>query len=147
VIDRGKEKGKPDAFLIDAVELIKIMDDPSNADQLAEKVGIHRREACAILLGKSLNAPVLLDEIQIRIPKEIYDILEFYKVDKELDKNIKLLLAVELFSRGYLTLKQASKLAELPIADFIDELNRRGIPIFEYSEEEVKKEIENVDSI
>ncbi len=82
--------------------------------------------------------------VQIRIPKEIYDILEFYKVDKELDKNIKLLLAVELFSRGYLTLEQASKLAEIPIADFIDELNRRGIPIFEYSEEEIKKEIENV---
>lgn len=82
--------------------------------------------------------------VQIRILKEIYDILEFYKVDKELDKNIKLLLAVELFSRGYLTLEQASKLAEIPIADFIDELNRRGIPIFEYSEEEIKKEIENV---
>ena len=31
--------------------------------------------------------------VQIKIPKEIYDILEFYKVDKDLDKNIKLLLA------------------------------------------------------
>jgi len=85
--------------------------------------------------------------VQIRIPKEIYDVLEFYKVDRELNRNIKLLLAVELFSKGYLTLEQASKLAEMPIADFIDELNRRGIPIFEYSEEEIKKEIENVDSI
>jgi predicted HTH domain antitoxin len=85
--------------------------------------------------------------VQIRIPKEIYDVLEFYKIDKELDKDIKLLLAVELFSKGYLTLEQASKLAGIPIADFIDELSRRGIPIFEYSEEELRKEIENVDSI
>ncbi len=85
--------------------------------------------------------------VRIRIPKEIYDVLEFYKVDRRLDRNIKLLLAVELFSKGYLTLEQASKLAEIPIADFIDELNRRGIPILEYSEEEIKKEIENVDSI
>ena len=85
--------------------------------------------------------------VQIRIPKEIYDILEFYRIDKELDRSIKLLLAVELFSKGYLTLEQASKLAGIPIADFIDELSRRGIPIFEYSEEEIKKEIENVDSI
>lgn len=85
--------------------------------------------------------------VQIKIPKEIYDILEFYKIDKELDRNIKLLLAVELFSRGYLTLEQASKLAGMPIADLIDELSRRGIPIFEYSEEELRKEIENVDSI
>jgi len=66
VIDRGREKGKPDAFLIDAVDWIKVMDDPSNADQLAEKVGIHRGEACAILLAKSLNVPVLLDDSDAR---------------------------------------------------------------------------------
>ena len=53
------EKYKPDAFLIDAVDWIKVMDDPSNADQLAEKVGIHRGKACAILLAKSLSVPVL----------------------------------------------------------------------------------------
>jgi len=35
------------------------MDDPSNADQLAEKVGIHRGKACAILLAKSLSVLVL----------------------------------------------------------------------------------------
>jgi len=85
--------------------------------------------------------------VQIRIPKGIYDILEFYKIDKELDRSIRLLLGVELFSKGYLTLEQTSKLAGIPIADFIDELSRRGIPIFEYSEEELRKEIENVDSI
>ena len=66
VIDKGKEKGKPDAFLIDAVNWIRIVDDPSNADQLAEKVGIHRGEACAILLAKSLNVPVLLDDSDAR---------------------------------------------------------------------------------
>ena len=66
VIDKGKEIGKPDAFLIDAVDWIKVMDDPSNADQLAEKVGIHFGEACAILLAKSLNVPVLLDDSDAR---------------------------------------------------------------------------------
>ncbi len=66
VIDKGKEKGKPDAFLINSVEWIKVVDDPSNADQLAERVGIHRGEACAILLAKSLNVPVLLDDSDTR---------------------------------------------------------------------------------
>ena len=42
------------------------MDNPSNANQLAEKVGIHRGEACAILLAKSLNVPVLLDDSDAR---------------------------------------------------------------------------------
>ncbi|WP_456328370.1 hypothetical protein [Archaeoglobus sp.] len=66
VIDRGKEKGKPDAFLIDGVNWIKVVDDPVNAGQLAEKVGIHLGEACAILLAKSLNVPVLLDDSDAR---------------------------------------------------------------------------------
>jgi predicted nucleic acid-binding protein len=66
VIDKGKEKGKPDAFLIDAVDWIRVMGDPVNADQLAEKVGIHRGEACAILLAKSLSVPVLLDDSDAR---------------------------------------------------------------------------------
>ena len=66
VIDKGKEKGKPDAFLIDSVDWIRVMDDPANADQLAEKVEIHRGEACAILLAKSLNVPVLLDDSDAR---------------------------------------------------------------------------------
>ena len=66
VIDRGKEKEKPDAFLIDTVDWIRVMNDPVNADQLAEKVGIHRGEACAILLAKSLSVPVLLDDSDAR---------------------------------------------------------------------------------
>lgn len=66
VIDKGKEMGKPDAFLIDAVDWIIVLDDPSNADQLAEKAGIHFGEACAILLAKSLNVPVLLDDSDAR---------------------------------------------------------------------------------
>ena len=66
VIDKGKEKGKSDAFLIGNIDWIKVVDDPSDADQLAEKVGIHRGEACAILLAKSLNVPVLLDDSDAR---------------------------------------------------------------------------------
>ena len=66
VIDKGKEKGKADAFLIDNVDWIKVVEDPPNADQLAEKAGIHRGEASAILLAKSLNVPVLLDDSDAR---------------------------------------------------------------------------------
>ena len=66
VIDKGKEKGKSDAFLIGNIDWIKVVDDPSDVDQLAEKVGIHRGEACAILLAKSLNVPVLLDDSDAR---------------------------------------------------------------------------------
>jgi predicted nucleic acid-binding protein len=66
VIDKGKERGKPDAFLIEAVNWIKVADDPADADQLAERVGVHPGEACAILLAKSLKVPVLLDDSDAR---------------------------------------------------------------------------------
>ncbi len=66
VIDKGKEKGRPDAFLIEDVDWIKTTEDPPNANQLAEKAGIHRGEACAILLAKSLNVPALLDDSDAR---------------------------------------------------------------------------------
>jgi len=66
VIDKGKEKGRPDAFLIDNVDWIKIAEDPPNADRFAEKAGLHRGEACAILLAKSFNVPVLLDDSDAR---------------------------------------------------------------------------------
>ncbi len=66
VVDRGKEKGEPDAFLIGDAEWIRIAEDPPQADELAERVGIHRGEACAILLARSLNIPVLLDDSDAR---------------------------------------------------------------------------------
>ncbi len=54
------ERGKPDAFLIGNIGWIKVVEDPPNAIEIAES-GIHREEACAILLG-SMNAPVSLDD-------------------------------------------------------------------------------------
>ncbi|RLI81221.1 hypothetical protein DRP07_07805 [Archaeoglobales archaeon] len=66
VVDRGKDKGMPDAFLIDNVQWIRVVDDPPNSELLAEKVGIHRGEASAILLAKSLRFPILLDDSDAR---------------------------------------------------------------------------------
>ena len=42
------------------------MDDPSNADQLAEGVEIYHGKACAILLVKSLSVSVLLEDSDAR---------------------------------------------------------------------------------
>jgi|Deesub1362B_J571_1020462.scaffolds.fasta_scaffold00093_46 hypothetical protein len=66
VIDRGREKGKPDAFIIENAPWIKVVKDPPDANLLAEKVGIHHGEASVILLAKSLMVPVLLDDSDAR---------------------------------------------------------------------------------
>lgn len=62
VVERGKEKGEGDAFLIESAGWIRAVEDPPGADSLAERAGIHRGEACAILLARSMNLPVLLDD-------------------------------------------------------------------------------------
>lgn len=66
VIDRGVEKGEPDAFIIGNADWIKVVEDPPDVNLLAEKVGIHRGEAAAILLARSLKVPVLLDDSDAR---------------------------------------------------------------------------------
>jgi hypothetical protein len=66
VVDRGKDRGMPDAFLVDGVQWIRVVDDPFNAKSLAEKVGIHHGEASTIMLAKSLSLPVLLDDSDAR---------------------------------------------------------------------------------
>ncbi len=62
VVKKGKEKGEPNAFLVDEARYIKVVEDPTGADEIAKMSGIHEGEACAILLAKSMGVPVLLDD-------------------------------------------------------------------------------------
>ncbi|MBE8540546.1 hypothetical protein [Geoglobus acetivorans] len=66
VVDRGKERGEPDAFLIESMDWIRVVKDPSGADILSDRAGIHFGEACAIILARSLGVPVLLDDSDAR---------------------------------------------------------------------------------
>lgn len=62
MVERGKEKGEPDAFLVDKAGCIKVVEDPAGADDIAKLSGIHKGEACAILSAKSIGIPALLDD-------------------------------------------------------------------------------------
>ena len=53
----------------------------------------------------------------------------------------RLLLAVELYREGRLTLKQAAELAGLCVEDFMRELSRRKISIINLDEEELEEEL------
>lgn len=54
---------------------------------------------------------------------------------------VKLLLAIELYREGRLTLKQAAELAELCVEDFMKELSRRKVSIINWDEEELREEL------
>ncbi len=58
-----------------------------------------------------------------------------------------LLLAVELYREGKLTLKQAAELAGLCVEDFMKELSRRKVSIINLDEEELKEELKVAENL
>jgi len=57
------------------------------------------------------------------------------------EKDIKLVVAIEAFRRGLVSIGKAAELAELPLQIFIEELKKRGIPAYRYDEKEALREL------
>ncbi len=69
VVDRGKEEGKADAFLIEGeIEngWIVVEDPVDSAEDIADSAGIDAGEAEAIMLARSRHCPVLIDDLAAR---------------------------------------------------------------------------------
>lgn len=69
VVDKGKEEGKADAFLIDGeIEngWIVVEDPIDSAEDIADSAGIDAGEAEAIMLARSWQCPVLIDDLAAR---------------------------------------------------------------------------------
>ena len=70
VVDRGKEEGVPDAFLIDTEigTWIEVEEDVNNeVKEIAEKAGIDMGEAVAIMLAKIKGCSILIDDLAARM--------------------------------------------------------------------------------
>ncbi len=59
----------------------------------------------------------------------------------DVEAEVKLAYAIDLFLRGVVSLGRAAELAGMHIYDFIMELRRRGLFAFSYSEEEIREEL------
>ena len=57
---------------------------------------------------------------------------------------MRLALATALFKEGYLPLGRAARVAELPLAEFIQHLSRSGIPIISATAHEVEDDLETI---
>ena len=55
----------------------------------------------------------------------------------------RLLFAVKLFEIGKVSLGQAAKIAELSKRAFMEMLGRYGVPVFNYSAEELRNEVDS----
>jgi predicted HTH domain antitoxin len=57
------------------------------------------------------------------------------------DRDVKLAAAIEAFSKGSVSVGEASEIAEMSIQEFLVELRRRGVPAYPYTDDEALKEL------
>nr|MDO8044810.1 UPF0175 family protein [Candidatus Baldrarchaeota archaeon] len=60
---------------------------------------------------------------------------------------VRLMVAIELYREGKVTLKQAAELAALYVEDFIKKLSRRKVSVVNWPVEELKEELKEVDHL
>jgi predicted HTH domain antitoxin len=78
-------------------------------------------------------------EIKVEVPEEILLTTRFSKED--MAEEFKKVTAMELYKEGKLSLGKSAKLADLCISDFIDFLGTHKVSIFDYTKEELEKEL------
>ncbi|RLG77061.1 MAG: UPF0175 family protein [Thermoprotei archaeon] len=59
----------------------------------------------------------------------------------DVEKEVRLAYAIDLFIRGVVSVERAAELAGLNLYDFISELRRRRITAYPYSDEELREEL------
>ena len=57
------------------------------------------------------------------------------------EKDVRLAIAIEWYRRGNLSQGKAAEVAEVPLADFLDELAARRIDVVDVDLEELRREI------
>ncbi len=80
--------------------------------------------------------------VLVNFPEEIKNILKTKNVNKE----IMILTAIELYRENKVSLGKASEIANISIKEFLYELRKRGVPL-NYDLEELKKDIEMVEKL
>jgi len=59
----------------------------------------------------------------------------------DVEREVKLAYAVDLFLRGTVSVERAAELAGMSLYDFLIELRKRGIQAYPYSDEELREEL------
>jgi predicted HTH domain antitoxin len=81
----------------------------------------------------------IMATLTIDVPERF--LTDLKRAPEELEKDVRLAAAIEWFRRGLLSQGRAAELADVPRADFIDELARRKIEVFQVDFEELRAEL------
>ncbi|WP_040979577.1 UPF0175 family protein [Oceanobacillus jeddahense] len=76
----------------------------------------------------------------VRLPREIIQILDKSTTGKNIDEKVRLSLTIGMFAEGAVTLERAAELAGIPLTNFIDVLRSKNIPWMEYTLEHTKED-------
>ena len=74
-------------------------------------------------------------------------LLEYGLDQKEIDASVSEALALKLFERGSITSGVAARLLGMNRLAFLDLLHKHGIPYFDYSREELEKQMQALDTL
>ena len=80
---------------------------------------------CCVLLGCGF-----MKVIRLKVPEDVSEV------------EVRLLVAVELYREGKLTLKRAADLAEMSVWDFLHELGKRKVSFTNIGVEDLREELE-----
>jgi predicted HTH domain antitoxin len=84
-------------------------------------------------------------KVELELPRDIVGALDISVW--ELKRYAKELIALELFKEGRISAGKAAELLEIPKADFIELLSRRGITYLDQPPEELKAEVEAIEQL
>jgi predicted HTH domain antitoxin len=57
------------------------------------------------------------------------------------ERDVKVAIAIEAFTRNLVSTGKAAEIAETPIQEFLVELRKRGIPAYPYTDDEAHEEL------
>ena len=83
----------------------------------------------------------MAEDVVIVIPKDIVDSLKI--PPREAPRRLRIELALRLYEKGIATLGQARRIAGLPLWEFLDLIEREGIPRH-YGDKEALEDLEMV---
>ena len=83
--------------------------------------------------------------LEVSLPKELFLTMGITK--NEAAKEMTNLVVLEMFKKGRISSGKAAELLEIRKRDFIELLDKEGIPFFDYTKEELEEEFKTVDSL
>jgi len=63
------------------------------------------------------------------------------------DRDARIAVAIEAFTRNLASTGMAAEIAEIPLQELLVELKKRGVPAYSYTDEEAKEELKYVHNI